>query len=265
MKIALVQMKMNHDLKANLKNSLASMEKAAENGANLIVFPELQLSPFFPQRPAGDTVQYQVTIDHESVEKIRAKSTELGTVTIPNIYLKEKSGMYDACPVIEKTGKVLGISKMVHIVQIPQFYEQDYYEPSDTGFRVYDTSAGKIGVVICFDRHYPESIRTCVLQGAQIIVIPTAIVKGEPLETFEWEVRLAAWHNNVFIAMCNRVGIEDEMNFCGGSLVVDPDGTVIAQADDSEQILFADIDFSLINSSREKRDFLSLRKPDSYL
>ena len=88
MKIALVQMKMNRDLIVNLKNSLTSMEKAAENGANLIVFPELQLSPFFPQKPGYNTAKYQVTIDHDSVTKIREKSADLGILTIPNIYLK---------------------------------------------------------------------------------------------------------------------------------------------------------------------------------
>ncbi len=177
MKIALIQMHMSSDMLKNLDKSLKRMEQAAETGAELIVFPELQLSPFFPQNRAGDASAYGLNIDHEFLLKIREKSSSLGIVTIPNIYLKEESGSYDACPVIENTGEILGISKMVHIVQIPQFYEQDYYTPSDTGFKVYDTSAGKIGVVICFDRHYPESIRSCVLQGAQIIVIPTAYCK----------------------------------------------------------------------------------------
>jgi N-carbamoylputrescine amidase len=154
---------------------------------------------------------------------------------------------------------------MVHIVQIPQFYEQDYYTPSDDGFKVYETSAGRLGVVICFDRHYPESIRTCVLMGAQIILIPTAIVKGEPLDMFECELRLASWQNNVFIAICNRVGVEGDMNFNGNSMVVDPDGNLLARAGENEQILYCDIDYSRIKHSLSRRDFLALRRPEAYL
>ena len=116
---------------------------------------------------------------------------------------------YDASLVINADGSLLGVSKMVHIVQAPLFHEQDYYTPLDSGFETYTTQAGIVGVVICFDRHYPESIRTCVLKGAQIIVIPTANIKGEPLELFEWELRVPAMQNEVVIALCNRVGVED--------------------------------------------------------
>lgn len=265
MKIALIQMNMGLDLFENLDKSLNKMEEAAKNDAKLVIFPELQLSPFFPQKSNNDASDYIVTLNHKAVKKIQEKTAELNIVTVPNFYLKENSELYDACPVLDESGDILGISKMVHIVQIPQFYEQEYYTPSDDGFKVFKTSTGKLGVVICFDRHYPESIRTCVLQGAQMIIIPTAIVYGEPLDMFEWELRLASWQNNVFIAICNRVGIEDEMNFCGNSMVFDPDGKLIAQADANEQILYCDIDYNLIKTSRMNRDFLALRRPDSYL
>ena len=153
---------------------------------------------------------------------------------------------------------------MVHIVQVPYCYEQDYYAPSNSGFIVYHTSAGKVGVVICFDRHYPESIRTCVLKGADLIVIPTANYKDEPLELYEWELRVPAMQNGVFIAMCNRVGPEGEKHFCGESMVVDPDGEVLEKADDTEQILYADIDFERVHKSREVRPYLRLMRPETY-
>jgi N-carbamoylputrescine amidase len=151
---------------------------------------------------------------------------------------------------------------MVHIVQMPQFYEQDYYTPSDSGFQVYETSKGRVGVVICFDRHYPESIRSCALKGAQLVVIPTANVKGEPLEFFEWELKVAAVQSGLFIAMCNRVGLEHEMDFCGQSVLVDPNGVVVARADDTEQILYAAVDLGLIPKAREARPYLRLRRPE---
>ena len=153
---------------------------------------------------------------------------------------------------------------MVHIVQIPGFYEQDYYTPSDSGFHVYPTRFGKIGVVICFDRHYPESLRSCALQGAQLVIIPTAIIRGEPLEVFEWEVRIPAMQNSLYIAMCNRVGREGEMDFCGGSMLADPHGGLAAKADENEQILYADYDLDLQAKAAAERPYIPLMRPEAY-
>jgi predicted amidohydrolase len=262
MRIALVQTSMDESMQSNLDKTLAGMAKAAENGADLVCFPQIQFSPFFPQFRGGDASRYAMEIDHPVVQAIQQACGELGLVAIPNLYLEEGGKRYDACPVIESSGDILGVSKMVHILQAPLFYEQDYYTPSDTGFQVYDTSAGRIGVVICFDRHYPESVRACALKGAKLIVIPTANTKGEALEFFEWELRVAARQSGVFMAMCNRVGVEGEMDFCGESLVVDPSGGVVAKADDTEQILHAEIDLDLIEKSRAARPYLKLRRPE---
>jgi predicted amidohydrolase len=262
MRIALIQMSMDKSPEANLPKALSSMREAALGGAKLVCFPEIQFSPFFPQFAGADASEYAMSIDHTTVRAMRRACHDLGLVAIPNLYLEEGGKRYDASPVIGRDGTVLGVSKMVHIVQAPLFYEQDYYSPSDTGFQVYDTSAGTIGVVICFDRHYPESIRTCALKGAQLIVVPTANTSGEPLEYFEWELRVAAVQSGVFVAMCNRVGIEHELDFCGESLVVDPDGDVLVKADDTEQILYAEIDLDLIDKSRAARPYLKLRRSE---
>ena len=262
MRIAFVQVSMEESLEANLDKSLACMREAASKGAELVCFPEIQFSPFFPQFPGGDASRYAMGIDHPAMRAMQQASRELGLVAIPNLYLDEGGKRYDASPVIEANGTKVGVSKMVHIVQMPFFYEQDYYTPSDSGFQVYHTSRGRVGVVICFDRHYPESIRSCALKGAQLIVIPTANVKGEPLELFEWELRVAAVQSGVFIALCNRVGPEQEMEFCGESLVVDPNGELVAKADDSEQVLYAAVDLDLIAESREARPYLKLRRSE---
>lgn len=264
MKIAPGQMAMSAEMQHNVNRSLDLMESAAKKGAQLILFPELQLSPFFPQYPGKDAGEYALTADHEIIQQIRHQARKLELVCILNLYLREGDRRYDASPVIDSNGEMLGISKMVHIVQMPCFYEQDYYAPSDDGFKVYETSAGKVGVVICFDRHFPESIRTCVLKGAELIVIPTAIVRNEPLDMFEWEMRVAAMQNGVFIAMCNRVGREEALDFCGRSLVIGPDGDVLAMADDNEQNLYADLDLRRIEKSRRLRPYLSLRRPEHY-
>ena len=264
MKIALTQLQIHGNAEKNLEKTLRYMEEAARNGAELVCFPEIQFTPFFPQHPDRDASKYAMKITDPTVDAVRAKCRELGLVAVPNLYLEEKGRRFDASPVIDADGTVLGVSKMVHIVQTSMFYEQDYYTPSDTGFRVYQTAVGRIGVVICFDRHFPESVRSCALQGAEMVVIPTANTEGEPLELFEWEVRVAAYQNNVYIAMCNRVGVEDEMSFCGESLVADPDGNIVAKADETEQILYADVDLTAVQRSRDQRPYLKLRRPESY-
>jgi predicted amidohydrolase len=264
MRIALIQLRVEKNMAQNSETTLHFLGQAAEKGAKLICYPEIQLTPFFPQFPKTDASMYALAINHQIVKRLQQKCKELGVVAIPNIYLEENEKLYDASPVIDADGTILGISKMVHIPQQPYFYEQDYYAPSDSGFHVYNTAIGKIGVVICMDRRFPESFRTCVLQGAQLIIVPTANTKAEMLEVFEWEIKIAAMQNIVFIAMCNRVGVEDEMQFAGESIVVDPTGNVIRKADDSAQILYADIDFSSIEEVRKVRPYWQMRRPEFY-
>ena len=153
---------------------------------------------------------------------------------------------------------------MVHVAQADQFYEQDYYTPADDGFKVFDTIYGRIGIVVCFDRHYPESIRTEALMGADLILIPTVNTKAEPSEMFEWELRVQAFQNSVAIAMCNRVGREGAMDFSGESVVVDANGNVIAKAGEEEQLLYADIDLSDSLKIRRNRPYTNLRRPELY-
>lgn len=264
MKIALAQMKISADIDNNLGKSLSLIEVAAKKGANLICFPELQLNPFFPQYEGLDPSKYILSINDETVKKIQSKCKQFGIMAVPNFYLKENDKYYDASLFINTDGTIIEVSKMVHIMKGYQFYEQDYYQPSDSGFRVFHTPFGKIGIIVCFDRHIPESFRVCALQGADLIIIPTANIKSEPLEKFEWELRIPAMQNNLFIAMCNRVGLEGEMDFAGESIVVDPNGDVVAKADDQEQILYADIDITKVLKSRTERPYIHLRRPEVY-
>jgi len=264
MKIALAQIKNEGTIKDNLEKSILLIRKASENGADLILFPEVQLTEFFPQYEKKDVSRYRLQIDSDEVKAIRAACKEARIIAVPNIYLDENGCAYDASVLIDNNGEVIGIQKMVHIAQAKQFYEQDYYTPSDDGFRVFETEFGKIGIVVCFDRHYPESIRTEVLMDADIILIPTVNTKSEPSEMFEWELRVQAFHNSVAVAMCNRVGTEGEMIFSGESVVVDANGNVIAKADDKEQILYADIDLHESEIIRKSRPYTNLRRVELY-
>jgi len=264
MKISLYQFLPQSDMHRNAEKVLDAMGRAAAQGASLFLTTEVCLSPFFPQYPGLDATGYALNVDDEIVNTFQAACSRLKLAASPNFYLREGDKYYDASLFIDANGEILGISKMVHICQAPCFYEQDYYAPSDTGFKVYATPMGKIGIVICYDRHFPESIRTCALKGAQLILIPTVNTSSEPCDLYEWELRVAAMQNNVFIACCNRVGAEDAMAFYGESMIINPDGNIVAKAGETEQLLIADIDLSQVDLARKQRPYLELRRPHAY-
>lgn len=221
MRLALVQMSNSGNIEENLEKSIESIKDAASNGAELVLFPEVQLTEFFPQYPGKDVRGYEITIDSERIKKFCGVCRENHIMAVPNIYLSEDGRNYDASILIDMDGTVTGIQKMVHVAQAKQFYEQDYYTPSNDGFKVFEAKYGKIGIVVCFDRHYPESIRTEVMEGAELILIPTVNTKSEPSEMFEWELRVQAFQNSAIIAMCNRVGEEGSMVFSGEKNCID--------------------------------------------
>ena len=265
MRLALVQMPNYGSVKLNLNRSLQAIETASEQGAELVLFPEVQLTEFFPQYQGQDVSKYAVSIDGEIVNRFCDICRKNKISAVPNLYLLENGKTYDASIFIDNHGEIKGIQKMVHVAQAEQFYEQDYYTPSDEGFRVFDTEFGKIGIVVCFDRHYPESIRTETLQGADLILIPTVNTKAEPSIMFEWELRVQAFQNSVILAMCNRIGTEGNMCFSGESIVVDAKGEVLAKADDTEQILYVDIDMQQALKIRNAKPYTQLRRPELYL
>ena len=178
--------------------------------------------------------------------------------------IEENGHKYDMSLLIDDEGKIIGKQKMVHIAQCEKFYEQSYYTQSEEGFAVYDTKLGKIGIVVCFDRHYPESIRTESLDGAELIVIPTANTTAEPSAMFQWEVKVQAFQNSVNIAMCNRVGHEGQMEFSGESIVTDYNGDTLKLAGREEGLILADIDMPGATKTRQKRPYTSLRRPELY-
>lgn len=264
MKIALAQMKMTADMAENYQKSVKLMKEAAHKGADLICFPEIQLSPFFPQYPGRDVSGYVMKMDSDYIKCFCEACAENQIYAAPNFYIEENDRRYDMSLLVDDKGEIIGRQKMVHIAQCEQFYEQDYYTPSEEGFSVFDTGFGKIGIVVCFDRHYPESIRTEALRGAELIIIPTANTKAEPSELFRWEVKIQAFQNSVNIAMCNRVGQEGDMDFSGESVIADYDGNTVALAGDREELLIAEIDLSGAEERRNKRPYSALRRTDLY-
>lgn len=199
-----------------------------------------------------------MTLDGPELTAIRNACRAFRICACPNLYLQQGGQLYDASVMIDSNGEILGVSKMVHIAQSRYFYEQDYYTPTDGGFPVYRLPFGRVGVVICFDRHMPDSIRNCAKQGAELVIIPTANIEGEPLELFEWEIRVQAFQSTVFAAMCNRVGQENAMSFTGQSLAAGPDGSLIFKAAGEETMLLLDLPLEQVRRERTLRPWLTL-------
>lgn len=258
MRLAMVQMRMDPSVDRNLAKTIRYMERAAEAGADLAFFPEVQLSPFFPQYEKRDAEPWAMDLDGPEITAIRDACRKRKLWASPNVYLKQGTLRYDASLMLDADGGMMGVSKMVHIAQAKYFYEQDYYAPSDDGFKVYDTPFGKIGIVICFDRHLPDGIRSCAMQGAELVLIPTANIEGEPLELFEWEVRVQAFQSTTYVAMCNRVGPEGGLIFAGQSLLAGPDGNLLYKADHQEQLVLLDVPLETAARERAARPWLSL-------
>lgn len=262
--LALAQMKMARDVELNYQKTLQLIKESASGGASLIVFPEIQLSPFFPQYPDLDVSEFVMRQDDQRITGICNACRENRIFAAPNFYIEEDGKRYDMSLLIDDKGSIIGKQKMVHIAQCEQFYEQSYYTPSEEGFLVFDTKLGKIGIVVCFDRHYPESIRTEALRGAELILIPTANTTGEPSDLFQWEVRVQAFQNIVNIAMCNRVGAEGSMAFSGESIVSDFDGKILALAGLNGELLFSEINLAEASNRRQEKPYTALRRKELY-
>jgi N-carbamoylputrescine amidase len=168
--------------------------------------------------------------------------------------------------VIDADGKLLGRTRMIHITDYKGFHERGYYTPGNTGAPVYETQAGRIGVAICYDRHFPEYLRALALGGADLVLVPQAGTVNEwPEGLFEAEMRVAAFQNGYFVALCNRVGLDGNLTFSGESFICAPDGTVLTRAPQGEEyVLNADLDLSVAGASHARRLFLRDRRPELY-
>ena len=267
LRVALVQQHATTDKAGNLARGLLALEQAVQRGAGLVCYAELAFERFFPQyRAQGSAVDRAEPISGPTIRAFQEKARDLGVVVVLNVYEREGSCAYDCSPVIDADGTLVGRTRMVHITDYPCFHEQGYYTPGNTGAPVYQTRAGRIGVAICYDRHYPEYMRALAIGGADLVVVPQAGTTGEwPDGLYEGEMRVAAFQNGYHVALCNRVGREDGMMFSGESFVCRPDGTVIARAAQGEDaILIADIDLASAQESHARRLFLQHRRPELY-
>lgn len=268
MRVALAQLATSPDRLANLDRALDSMRRAKAEGADLIAFPELAIDRFFPQRP-GDASARDLAepIPGPTTERVAALARELELVAVFNLYERDGEGRrFDSSPVFDADGSLAGVARMVHITDYEHFHEQDYYHPGDRGAPVFATRAGRVGVAICYDRHFPEYMRALGIAGAEVVVIPQAGTLGEwPLGMYEAEARTAAFQNGYFAALANRVGREEALHFAGESFVVDPEGRVLARGKSGEEdLVLADLDLAAAASSTARRLFWRHRRPELY-
>jgi N-carbamoylputrescine amidase len=266
-KIALIQQFASRDKQANIARGLENLEVAARNGARLACYAELAFEWFHPQHPAaGDVRGLAEPLDGPLVGAFRDKARELGIVVVLNLFERRGDACFDSSPVIDADGALLGVTRMVHITEYACFHEQGYYAPGDTGAPVYRTRAGNIGVAICYDRHFPEYMRALAIGGADLVLVPQAGATGEwPEGLYEAEMRVAAFQNGYYVALCNRVGREDRLDFAGESFVCAPDGAVLARAaQGKEEILYAEVDPAAAVASHARQLFLKHRRPELY-
>jgi len=267
MKIALVQQQATRNKENNIARGLKALEEAASKGARLVAYPELAFDFFLPQHPASpESLNLAEPVPGATTELFSQRAKELEVVIVLNLFEREGERTYDTSPVIDADGKIIGKTRMIHIIEAPCFLEKGYYSPGNLGAGVFDTAVGWIGIAICYDRHFPEYMRALALKGAELVVVPQAGAVGEWVPgIFEAELQVAAFQNGYFTALVNRVGKEDCLTFTGQSFVTDPEGRVMAQAPEGEDcILYADIDFDLINRCPARKYFLLDRRPDIY-
>ncbi len=269
LKIGLVQQRASEDPEDNLRRGAEAFRAAAESGAKLVVFAELAFLPFLPRIPAGRRPGFESraqTVPGPLTEEFSALARRYGVVTVLNLFETADGRTFDSSPVIDADGRLLGVTRMVHIMEGPGFHERGYYAPGGSQRFVHDTAVGTIGVAICYDRHFPEYMRGLRLLGADIVVVPQAGVLDEWGEgVYEGELQIASLQNGYFAALANRVGREDELHFSGESYVTDPLGRVIARAPrDEDHILLADCDMGLLPLAPARRHFLGDRRPEVY-
>lgn len=265
-------MRHGKDVKANFAAAKEKIFEAARLGAQIVSLSELFSSLYFCQSEEEKNFGLAETIPGPSTQTLCEWAKELGIVLVASLYEEAEGGRFNTAVVMDADGKFAGKYRKVHIPDDPEhFYgERYYFADGDLGFPVFKTRFGTIGVQICWDQWYPEGARMMAAQGAQIIFYPTAIgfqIKGDKslnqAEHEAWQIiqRSHAIANNVFVAACNRVGVEENLNFWGTSFVADPLGRFVAKASvEKEEILLADCDLRLIDEVRRDWPFLACRK-----
>ena len=273
-RIALVQQSAAPDTASNVKRAEEAVRAAAGGGAELVCLPELFRTRYFPQSEDARHFDLAEPIPGPTSECMSALAAELGLVLVVPVFERRAAGLYhNSALVIDTDGRLAGSYRKMHVPDDPLFFEKFYFAPGDSGFHAFDTALGRIGVLICWDQWFPEAARLLAMDGAELLLYPTAIgwIDGEADEENQaqresWRVvqRGHAIANGVFVAAVNRTGQEDKLRFYGSSFVSDPQGRVLAEAQEEEQTLLVDCDLARVEEQRRGWPFLRDRRVDAY-
>jgi len=285
-RVGLVQMSCGPDPDANLDKAADRVREAARQGAEVICLPELFRAQYFCQREDIALFDVAEPIPGPSTERLSAIAREEKVVVVASLFERRAAGLYhNTAAVLDRDGSLAGLYRKMHIPDDPLYYEKFYFTPGDLGFKAIDTAAGKIGTLVCWDQWYPEGARITALQGANLLLYPTAIgwhpSEKEEFGTAQYEAwqtiqRAHAIANGVYVGAVNRVGHEHGdvrgnraegagLEFWGGSFLADPFGRIVAKAaHDKEEILIGEIDLRLLEDTRRNWPFLRDRRIDAY-
>ena len=281
MKVALIQQAYRGSKAVTVTHTVAMVEEAAKNGADLVLLQELHQNEYFCQSEDTDFFTYAESFE-EDLRFWSGVAKRNAIVLIASLFEKRAPGLYhNTAVVFEKDGLVAGKYRKMHIPDDPGFYEKFYFTPGDLGFAPIETSVGKLGVLVCWDQWYPEAARIMALKGAELLLYPTAIgwfdedseeEKVRQRESWITIQRAHAIANGIPLLSCNRVGFESDpsgvlkgIRFWGGSFVCGPQGEMLAQADhESETILYAEVEKTRSKAVRDIWPFLRDRRIDAY-
>lgn len=259
--VATIQGKWTGDFKSNAAWYREQVLSLKEKNVDLVILPELFHTPYFPFEENADFFDLAIEKDDNLVREWQEIAREIHAVVVFPFFEKRAKGIYhNSAFVFERDGSIAGLYRKSHIPDDPAFYEKYYFIPGDTGFEPIKTSAGTLGILICWDQWFPEAARIMSLKGADLLIYPTAIgwMKSEPKEIYprqqdSWMtvMRGHAIANRTFVIAANRYGVEGDLNFWGTSFVAAPDGFILEKASaDSSCILRSEIDFSETEENR---------------
>ena len=266
---ALTQVRWTGDKESMIDVHEKHLRDAADQGAKLVCFQELFYGPYFCQVQDAAYYAYAESVPGPTVERFSALAAELGTVVVLPVYEEEQPGvLYNTAAVIDADGRYLGKYRKTHIPHVRGFWEKFYFRPGNLGYPVFDTAVGRVGVYICYDRHFPEGWRALGLAGARIVFNPSATSRG--LSEYIWRVEqpAAAVANMYYVGAINRVGIEPlgDDDFYGTSYFADPEGKAVDGygSDSTAELLVRDLDMDLLREVRNRWQFYRDRRPDAY-
>ena len=275
MRIGIIQQHNTADIEDNKLRLAEKIRTVAAQGAELIVLQELHNGLYFCDIEDVERFDQAEPIPGPSTEFYGALAKELGVVIVTSLFERRAAGLYhNTAVVMEKDGSIAGRYRKMHIPDDPGYYEKFYFTPGDMGFHPIDTSVGRLGVMVCWDQWYPEAARLMALQGAEILIYPTAIGYTDNDDEVEQQRQREAWTtvmrghavaNGLPVVAVNRVGREDEINFWGSSFVAGPQGELLHRASETEEEQ-AVVEVDLHHSEQVRRwwPFLRDRRIDAY-